>query len=75
MVKELKDTGVIVSRSVRASSSPTASSVRSARWARSGFTKWRKALNILGDQPEDVAPWLVDKILRHDQDRRSTRSG
>ena len=31
------------------------------------FAKQRRALNILGDQVEDVAPWIVEQILANDK--------
>ena len=67
MVKELKDTPVLV-QSVRPGILITDGFVREIGvMGPERFTKWRKALNILGDQPEDVAPWLVDKILAMDK--------
>lgn len=63
MVKELKDTNVTV-QTVRPGILITDGFVREIKSiGPEGFTQWRKALNIMGDHPEDVAPWLVDKIL------------
>jgi NAD(P)-dependent dehydrogenase (short-subunit alcohol dehydrogenase family) len=63
MVKELKDTKVMV-QSVRPGILITDGFVREIGvMGPEGFTKWRKTLNILGDNVEDVSPWLVDHIL------------
>jgi NAD(P)-dependent dehydrogenase (short-subunit alcohol dehydrogenase family) len=62
LVKELKGTNVIVG-SVRPGILITEGMVREAHeMGDERFSKQRKALNILGDRPQDVAPWIVDQL-------------
>jgi NAD(P)-dependent dehydrogenase (short-subunit alcohol dehydrogenase family) len=63
MVKELKGTNVMV-QSVRPGILITDGFVREIGvMGPQDFARWRKTLNIIGDQTEDVAPWLADHIL------------
>jgi NAD(P)-dependent dehydrogenase (short-subunit alcohol dehydrogenase family) len=63
MAKELKDTNVMV-QSVRPGILITDGFQREIGViGPEGFKEWRKTLNIIGDPVDEVAPWLVEKIL------------
>lgn len=62
LVKELKNTGVIVGK-IRPGMVITEAVIREARANPESFEKSRKAMNNLVDKVETVAPFLVDSIL------------
>ncbi len=62
LVKELKDSAVIVGR-VRPGMVVSEGMLREVQADPDNFERSRKILNILGDKPETVAPYLIDKML------------
>jgi NAD(P)-dependent dehydrogenase (short-subunit alcohol dehydrogenase family) len=62
LVKELKDTAIIVAK-IRPGMIITEAVIREAEADRPGFEKARKMMNNLVDTVETVAPFLVENIL------------
>lgn len=62
LVKELKDTPVLVGR-VRPGIVVTEGLRRELQADPAGFEQSRRILNTLGDRPETVAPWLIEQML------------
>jgi NAD(P)-dependent dehydrogenase (short-subunit alcohol dehydrogenase family) len=62
LTKEVAGTGVNVG-SVRPGILITDGFIREAREAGDDFARQRKAVNILADPVDEVAPWIVDQIL------------
>lgn len=63
MVKEFKDSGVIIG-GIRPGIVITEAVIREAHEDMENFQKQRKIMNILADKVETVAPFLVDGILK-----------
>ena len=61
-VKELKDSAVLVGR-VRPGLVVTQGMLREVKADPDNFERSRKFMNILGDKPETVAPYLIDRML------------
>ncbi len=62
LCKELKDTPVLVGR-VRPGMLITEGMLREIKAAPENFAASRKIMNILGDLPDTVAPYLIEKML------------
>ena len=62
LVKELKDSAVLVGR-VRPGLVVTQGMLREVKADPDNFERSRKFMNILGDKPETVAPYLIDRML------------
>lgn len=62
LVKELKDTPVLVGR-VRPGMIVTEGVIREIKADPAGFAKSRKIMNALCDLPDTVAPYLIEQML------------
>ena len=62
LAKELKDSPIVVGR-VRPGMVVTEGMLREIKADPDNFEKSRKIMNILGDKPETVAPYLIDNML------------
>ncbi|MGJ8668748.1 MAG: SDR family oxidoreductase [Oceanococcus sp.] len=62
LAKELKDSAIVVGR-VRPGMVISEGMIREIKADPENFAKSRKIMNILGDKPETVAPFLIENIL------------